>query len=202
MAIVRGMPRGHHAPTACHSGVRPGRDNRRPCVHLWRRDAQRSDPPRGLVGRMPPRHHRGPDATATTTRPGELQLRLAIVDLDPRGLMPMATPDGRYRIVQTARFTPPQLREERCWAACRYRRLPTPRSCFTCTARWRAHARPARRQFAFAIWTTRQGLLAAATASARSLLLRGPQGRLLFASEPRRSSPARAPRVNANVHDC
>ncbi len=45
--------------------------------------------------------HRGPDGTGEHESEGVAlaACRLAIVDLDPRGLMPMASADGRYRIV-------------------------------------------------------------------------------------------------------
>ena len=45
--------------------------------------------------------HRGPDGNGQYDAPGVslAACRLAIVDLDPRGLMPMASPDGRFHIV-------------------------------------------------------------------------------------------------------
>jgi asparagine synthase (glutamine-hydrolysing) len=45
--------------------------------------------------------HRGPDGNGEYEAPGVslAACRLAIVDLEPRGLMPMSTPDGRYTIV-------------------------------------------------------------------------------------------------------
>ncbi len=59
-------------------------------------------PAPGVAARMRDRIiHRGPDGNGEFDAPGIslAACRLAIVDLEPRGLMPMATPDGRYRIV-------------------------------------------------------------------------------------------------------
>jgi asparagine synthase (glutamine-hydrolysing) len=56
----------------------------------------------GTAARMRDRIlHRGPDGSAEFEAPGVslAACRLAIVDLDPRGLMPMSSADGRYRIV-------------------------------------------------------------------------------------------------------
>ncbi len=46
-------------------------------------------------------HHRGPDDSGLLLAPGVAlgSRRLAILDLSPRGHMPMSTPDGRYTIV-------------------------------------------------------------------------------------------------------
>ncbi len=45
--------------------------------------------------------HRGPDDCGTWTGPGctLASRRLAVIDLSPRGRMPMSTPDGRFHIV-------------------------------------------------------------------------------------------------------
>jgi asparagine synthase (glutamine-hydrolysing) len=75
-----------------------------------------SDPPPGLAGRMRDAIlHRGPDGNGEYDAPGVslAACRLAIVDLEPRGLMPMSTPDGRYHIVHNGEiYNRPELRAE------------------------------------------------------------------------------------------
>lgn len=59
------------------------------------------EPLAGLAGRMRDTLlRRGPDGTGEHESEGVglAACRLAIVDLDPRGLMPMASADGRYWI--------------------------------------------------------------------------------------------------------
>lgn len=74
------------------------------------------DPDPGSAARMRDRiQHRGPDGNAEFEGPGIAlaACRLAIVDLDQRGLMPMASADGRYRIVHNGEiYNRPQLRED------------------------------------------------------------------------------------------
>ena len=60
------------------------------------------DPEPGTAGRMRDAIvHRGPDGNGEYEGPGVglAACRLAIVDLAPRGVMPMSTPDGRFHIV-------------------------------------------------------------------------------------------------------
>jgi hypothetical protein len=60
------------------------------------------DPEPGTAARMRDRIvHRGPDGNGEYEAPGVslAACRLAIVDLDPRGLMPMASADGCFHIV-------------------------------------------------------------------------------------------------------
>ncbi len=74
-----------------------------------------ADPPAGTAARMRDRIlHRGPDGCGEFDQPGIslAACRLAIVDLDPRGRMPMSTPDGRFRIVFNGEiYNRPALRE-------------------------------------------------------------------------------------------
>ena len=74
------------------------------------------DPPSGTAAAMCSRLlHRGPDGTGRYAAAGvELgACRLAIVDLDPRGRMPMATPDGRFHIVYNGEiYNRPALRDD------------------------------------------------------------------------------------------
>src|SRR5436190_22265397 len=77
-------------------------------------DGQRVEP--GLAGLMRDRiAHRGPDGSGEFEEPG-LSLaacRLAIVDLDPRGLMPMSSSDGRFHIVHNGEiYNRLELRDE------------------------------------------------------------------------------------------
>jgi asparagine synthase (glutamine-hydrolysing) len=70
----------------------------------------------GLAARMRDRIvHRGPDGNGEFEAP-EVSLaacRLAIVDLEPRGLMPMASDDGRFQIVHNGEiYNRPELRDE------------------------------------------------------------------------------------------
>jgi len=80
-------------------------------VTLTGRDA---DP--GSAARMRDRiEHRGPDGNGDYEAPGIAlaACRLAIVDLDQRGLMPMASADGRYRIVHNGEiYNRPALRDD------------------------------------------------------------------------------------------
>ncbi|MEA2677501.1 MAG: hypothetical protein QOJ81_1642 [Chloroflexota bacterium] len=70
----------------------------------------------GTAARMRDRIvHRGPDGNGDFEAPG-IQLaacRLAIVDLEPRGLMPMSSDDGRFHIVHNGEiYNRPELRDE------------------------------------------------------------------------------------------
>ncbi len=70
----------------------------------------------GLAARMRDRIvHRGPDGNGEFEAPGVslAACRLAIVDLEPRGLMPMASADGRYHIVHNGEiYNRLELRDE------------------------------------------------------------------------------------------
>src|SRR3954466_2996968 len=70
----------------------------------------------GLAGRMRDAIiHRGPDGNGEFEAPGVslAACRLAIVDLEPRGLMPMSSDDGRYHIVHNGEiYNRPELRDE------------------------------------------------------------------------------------------
>jgi len=70
----------------------------------------------GLAARMRDRIvHRGPDGNGQIEAPGVslAACRLAIVDLEPRGLMPMASADGRFHIVHNGEiYNRPELRDE------------------------------------------------------------------------------------------
>jgi asparagine synthase (glutamine-hydrolysing) len=75
-----------------------------------------SDLQPGIAGRMRDRIlHRGPDGNGDYEEAGVslAACRLAIVDLDPRGLMPMTSADGRYRIVHNGEiYNRLELRDE------------------------------------------------------------------------------------------
>ena len=59
--------------------------------------------------------HRGPDGNGEHDGPGVsiAACRLAIVDLEPRGIMPMASADGRFHIVHNGEiYNRPELRDD------------------------------------------------------------------------------------------
>ena len=74
------------------------------------------DPEPGTAARMRDRiQHRGPDGNAEYEAAGIAlaACRLAIVDLDPHGVMPMESADGRYRIVHNGEiYNRPELRDD------------------------------------------------------------------------------------------
>ena len=75
-----------------------------------------ADPPTGVVAAMRDRLlHRGPDGSRAYESPGVglVACRLAIVDLEERGSMPMSSPDGRFHIVHNGEiYNRPELRAE------------------------------------------------------------------------------------------
>ncbi len=70
----------------------------------------------GVAGHMRDAlQHRGPDGNGEHDGPGVsiAACRLAIVDLEPRGIMPMASADGRFHIVHNGEiYNRPELRDD------------------------------------------------------------------------------------------
>ena len=61
------------------------------------------------VGALAVLRHRGPDSSGVFRSPGVTlgHTRLAILDLSPSGAQPMASADGRQKIVDYITVTPP-----------------------------------------------------------------------------------------------
>jgi len=135
--------------------------------------------------------HRGPDGNGEFDAPGVslAACRLAIVDLAPRGLMPMSSPDGRFHIVHNGEiYNRPELRSE-------LERSGVVLSTTTDTeVILRLYEREGPRMldrldgmFAFAIWDARQRELFAARdrVGEKPFFYSVRNGRLYFASEPK-----------------
>ncbi|HEY5488951.1 MAG TPA: asparagine synthase (glutamine-hydrolyzing) [Candidatus Limnocylindrales bacterium] len=150
------------------------------------------DPERGSAARMRDRiQHRGPDGNGEFEGPGIAlaACRLAIVDLDQRGLMPMASADGRYRIVHNGEiYNRPELREDLA------RRGVTLRTTTDTEVLLQLYALdgPAMLDrldgmFAFAIWDAqmRELFVARDRVGEKPFFYAEHEGRLYFASEPK-----------------
>lgn len=146
----------------------------------------------GIAGRMRDRiRHRGPDGNGELEAPGVslAACRLAIVDLDPRGLMPMSSADGRFHIVHNGEiYNRPELRDE---LLAQGAVLHTTTDTEVLLELYARHG-PAMLNrldgmFAFAIWDTKRRELFAARdrVGEKPFYYAEHAGRLLFASEPK-----------------
>ena len=115
--------------------------------------------------------HRGPDddgvwtsATSDGRRVGLGSRRLAILDLSPAGHMPMATPDGRYRIAYNGEiYNYPDLRERLEARGHSFRSGCDTEAVLYAYAEWGAGCvERLRGMFAFAIWDAADETLFAA----------------------------------------
>jgi asparagine synthase (glutamine-hydrolysing) len=151
-----------------------------------------SDPEPGLAGHMRDRIlHRGPDGNGEFDAPGVslAACRLAIVDLDKHGLMPMSSSDGRYRIVHNGEiYNRPDLRNELERAG---NQLRTTTDTEVLLQLYAQHGAAMLDRldgmFAFAIWDSQQRELFAARdrVGEKPFFYAEHEGRLLFASEPK-----------------
>lgn len=146
----------------------------------------------GTAGRMRDALlHRGPDGSADHDEPGVslAACRLAIVDLDPRGLMPMASADERYRVVHNGEiYNRLELREELIGMGASLRTTTDTEVLLDLYAR--LGERMLERldgMFAFAIWDSRRRELFAARdrVGEKPFYYAIHDGRLWFASEPK-----------------
>lgn len=146
----------------------------------------------GLAGLMREQLlHRGPDGVGEHDEPGAslAACRLAIVDLEPRGLMPMASSDGRYRIVHNGEiYNRLELRDELIAQGAALRTTTDTEVLLELYAR--QGPRMLERldgMFAFAIWDSRQRELFAARdrVGEKPFYYALHDGRLWFASEPK-----------------
>ena len=151
-----------------------------------------SDPEPGLAGRMRDRIiHRGPDGKGEFDATGVslAACRLAIVDLDKHGLMPMSSPDGRYRIVHNGEiYNRPELRAELERAGIQLRTTTDTEVLVYLYALYGAAMLDRLDgMFAFAIWDTQQRELFAARdrVGEKPFFYAEHEGRLFFASEPK-----------------
>lgn len=151
-----------------------------------------SDPEPGLAARMRDRIlHRGPDGNGEFDGPGVslAACRLAIVDLDERGLMPMASHDGRYHIVHNGEiYNRPALRVELERAGIQLRTTTDTEVLLQLYAlHGAAMLDRLDGMFAFAIWDSQQRELFAARdrVGEKPFFYAEHEGRLFFASEPK-----------------
>ncbi len=164
-----------------------------------------SDPGRGIAAAMRDRIlHRGPDGVGDYDAPGVslAACRLAIVDLDPRGLMPMSTPDGRFHIVHNGEiYNRPELRDELTGRGVELRTTTDTEVLL------QLYALDGPRMldrldgmFAFAIWdSVRRELFAARDrVGEKPFYYAIHEGRLYFASEPKALFAAGVPRAFAD----
>jgi asparagine synthase (glutamine-hydrolysing) len=148
--------------------------------------------------------HRGPDGNGEfeASGVGLAACRLAIVDLEPRGLMPMASADGRYHIVHNGEiYNRPELREELLAQGVA---LHTTTDTEVIVALYALHG-PAMLDrldgmFAFAIWdSVRHELFAARDrVGEKPFYYAADRGRFLFASEPKALFAAGVPAAFAD----
>ena len=145
--------------------------------------------------------HRGPDGNGEFEGPGIglAACRLAIVDLEPRGLMPMSSTDGRYQIVHNGEiYNRLELRDE---LLAQGEQLHTTTDTEVLLALYTRHGQAMLDRldgmFAFAIWdATKRELFAA-----RDRIGEKPfsyavyEGRLYFASEPKALFAAGVPKA-------
>ena len=151
-----------------------------------------SDPEAGIAGRMRDRIvHRGPDGNGQFDAPGVslAACRLAIVDLDERGVMPMSSPDSRYRIVHNGEiYNRPELRAELEGAGIQLRTTTDTEVLLHLYAtHGAAMLDRLDGMFAFAIWDSGQRELFAARdrVGEKPFFFAEHEGRLFFASEPK-----------------
>ena len=151
-----------------------------------------SDPEPELAARMRDRIlHRGPDGNGQFDGPGVslAACRLAIVDLDERGVMPMASADGRYRIVHNGEiYNRPDLRAELERTGIQLRTTTDTEVLLQLYARHGAAMLDRLDgMFAFAIWDSEQRQLFAARdrVGEKPFFYAEHEGRLYFASEPK-----------------
>lgn len=145
--------------------------------------------------------HRGPDGNGEYDGPN-VQLaacRLAIVDLEPRGLMPMSTPDGRYTIVHNGEiYNRPELRDELLALG---EQLHTTTDTEVILALYARHGPQMLDRldgmFAFAIWDAAERALFAARdrIGEKPFYYAVHEGRLYFASEPKALFAAGVPKA-------
>ncbi|MGI8998091.1 MAG: asparagine synthase (glutamine-hydrolyzing) [Candidatus Limnocylindria bacterium] len=161
-----------------------------------------TDPARGSAARMRDRiAHRGPDGNGEYDAPGVslAACRLAIVDLEPRGLMPMSSEDGRFHIVHNGEiYNRLELRDALEARGVRLRTttdtevilqlfaLDGPNVLDTLDG-----------MFAFAIWDEQRRELFAARdrVGEKPFFYAAHEGRLYFASEPKALFEAGLPRA-------
>ncbi|MEP7360637.1 MAG: hypothetical protein ABI744_03570 [Chloroflexota bacterium] len=146
----------------------------------------------GLAARMRDRIvHRGPDGSGEFEAPGVslAACRLAIVDLEPRGLMPMSSADGRFHIVHNGEiYNRPELRDE---LLARGTELRTTTDTEVILALYALEGAAMLDRldgmFAFAIWDSDRHELFAARdrVGEKPFFFAHEGGRFLFASEPK-----------------
>jgi asparagine synthase (glutamine-hydrolysing) len=135
--------------------------------------------------------HRGPDGNGEFDAPGVSlgACRLAIVDLDPRGLMPMSSADGRFHIVHNGEiYNRPELREQLQARGVELRTTTDTEVILLLYAlEGAAMLDRLDGMFAFAIWDSERHELFAARdrVGEKPLYYAEDRGRLLFASEPK-----------------
>lgn len=161
-----------------------------------------SHPGLGVAARMRDAiQHRGPDGNGEFDG-GDCQLaacRLAIVDLEPRGLMPMSSADGRFHIVHNGEiYNRPELRDA---LAARGVDLHTTTDTEVILQLYALDGPQMLDSldgmFAFAIWDSRQRELFAARdrVGEKPFAYALHEGRLYFASEPKALFAAGIPRA-------
>ncbi len=135
--------------------------------------------------------HRGPDGNGDFEGAGAqlAACRLAIVDLDPRGLMPMASADGRYQIVHNGEiYNRLELRDELQAQGMDLRTTTDTEVILALyTSLGPAMLDRLDGMFAFAIWdsTERELFAARDRIGEKPLSYAIHEGRLLFGSEPK-----------------
>jgi asparagine synthase (glutamine-hydrolysing) len=135
--------------------------------------------------------HRGPDGVGEHDAPGVslAACRLAIVDLEPRGLMPMASADGRFTIVHNGEiYNRLELRQELCDSGAQLRTTTDTEVLLELYARHGAAMLDRLDgMFAFAIWdsATRELFAARDRVGEKPFYYAVHDGRLWFASEPK-----------------
>ncbi len=135
--------------------------------------------------------HRGPDGSGQYDGPGIslAACRLAIVDLEPRGIMPMASADGRFQIVHNGEiYNRLELRDELVASGVELRTTTDTEVLLHLYARaGSAMLDRLDGMFAFAIWDTSQRELFAARdrVGEKPFYYSLHGGHLLFASEPK-----------------
>jgi asparagine synthase (glutamine-hydrolysing) len=150
------------------------------------------DPARGVAATMRDLLlHRGPDGSGEHDGPGIslAACRLAIVDLEPRGLMPMASADGRRLIAFNGEiYNRPELRAELLAAGVELRTTTDTEVVLELFAREGAQMLDRLDgMFAFAIWDAEARELFAARdrVGEKPFFYAEHDGGLLFASEPK-----------------
>ena len=135
--------------------------------------------------------HRGPDGNGEHDGPGVsiAACRLAIVDLEPRGIMPMASADGRFHIVHNGEiYNRPELRDDLIRRGVELRTTTDTEVILQLYALdGPAMLDRLDGMFAFAIWDAQQRELFAARdrVGEKPFYYATHNGRFLFASEPK-----------------